>query len=412
MKGKMTPTIIAIIITAISTAVVFVNLHHNSANITHPNNFSTSQQTTSLTTTIRPGNSSKVLCTQNDSKVSDPSAPHGLYVLYPYANYNNQQYKSAIERYLITNNSLVCGAVFFIRWADVDKGPNAFQQYNFSLIDNQIQPWINAGKIVNLDVWGVDYAAGTNGTTPQYVLNQINTVHCAGAKNQTLPIYWEPGYMDNYEQLIKAIVQHYQNNSAIGYIRFGIGVGGEDLPASNIGSQQCLQAFEQYNYSGGLWINYSRNIINYVASLKSRKQMMVSMNLLPANSKNTTTADAVAAAAVPLGIGLGTQGLQISDISNYNQNIPCSGNWCKNFGEYSGKVPLELQTLEASCVSNNCQTGSLNNLIPFAIGLHAQIFEIYWEDWLSAYDPNYTNYTPTYAATFEYAANVVGYSKV
>ncbi len=226
-----------------------------------------------------------------------------------------------------------------------------------------------------------------------------------------MPIYWEPGYIDNYEQFLKAVVQHYQNNPAIGYIRFGIGVGGEDLPASNIGSQQCLQAFGQYGYSGAVWINYSKNIINYVASLKSEKQMMVSMNLLPAKSENTTTADAVAATAAPLGIGLGSQGLQASDISNYNQSIPCSGDWCKNFGEYSGAVPLELQTLGVSCVSNNCQTGSLNNLIPFAIDHHAQIFEIYWADWLSAYDPSYVNYTTTYAGTFEYAANIVGYSK-
>ncbi len=122
------------------------------------------------TSTILPANNTRILCAQNDPKVSDPTAPHGLYVLYPYADYNNQQYKSAIAKYLMTNNSFVCGAVFYVKWADVDKGPGANPQYNFSLIDGQIQPWINAGKIVNLDVWGVGYTAGTSGTTPQYVV--------------------------------------------------------------------------------------------------------------------------------------------------------------------------------------------------------------------------------------------------
>ena len=71
-------------------------------------------------------------------------------------------------------------------------------------------------------------------------------------------------------------------------------------------------------------------------------------------------------------------------------------------------VPLELQTAECSnptgysVGTNNCYsgggagvTGSLMTLLPFATGLHASAIELYYEDALLAFDPNYCNTSGT-----------------
>lgn len=46
----------------------------------------------------------------------------------------------------------------------------------------------------------------------------------------------------------------------------------------------------------------------------------------------------------------------------------------------------------------------LVDLIPFAVNNHATVFEIYYQDWLTAYDPDYPGYFPAYQAVLQTAA--------
>jgi hypothetical protein len=115
---------------------------------------------------------------------------------------------------------------------------------------------------------------------------------------------------------------------------------------------------------------------------------------------------------VAAGIGLANQGLQHSDIADFNANQPClGGDWCASFEKLHGQVPLELQTISTSdptgTVAGN-RAGSLSTLVPFAIERHARILELYVQDWLCTFDTTWSNYgdctTAGYAATFASAA--------
>jgi hypothetical protein len=108
-----------------------------------------------------------------------------------------------------------------------------------------------------------------------------------------------------------------------------------------------------------------------------------------------------AARAVQDGIGIGSQGLQSSDLTNYPN---CTVDWCNLFNQYTGQVPLELQTLSQSDPSGAGATGSLVTLLPFAVQHHATIMELYWEDWLTGFDPNFTGYDTAYASAIQAAA--------
>jgi hypothetical protein len=57
---------------------------------------------------------------------------------------------------------VVCGAKFYLVWNWIDKGPAASPRYDFSGVEQQMEPWIKAGKEVNLIAWAVGYGGRYN----------------------------------------------------------------------------------------------------------------------------------------------------------------------------------------------------------------------------------------------------------
>ena len=319
------------------------------------------------------------------------------------------------------SNSVVNGTTVAIEWGGSDQGPSAGAgQYDWTYPDSEAQPWIQIGKKVNFVVWAnADDAAttcptygqyGTNGTgncaIPAYVwtaLGSSNYVTCdTQYGTQQLPNYLASAFQTNYQNFMAAMIAHYANNPNIGYIRFGLGHGGESLPVANWNdtTSACGQAYvNTWGLTIQSWETYLSSMLNYEGTLNSPVQLMVGVT--PMGNPNTQVPDYAAPIAVQNSMGFGSQGLELSDVNN------CSGataDWCQLFGQYTGQVPLELQTYAQSCTDNNCTTGSLVNLIPFAVANHATIFEVYYQDWLTAYDPNYPGYFPAYQPVLAAAA--------
>jgi hypothetical protein len=128
----------------------------------------------------------------------------------------------------LLRNPVVCGANMYLIWNEIDRGPGANPRYDFSKVEAQMQPWIKAGKEVNLISWATAYG-GQRRLTPDYVFKQVQSVNCPNGGE--VPVFWEEGFMDNYQQFMAAIVQNFGNTLAVGYIRFGLGLGGEAYPA-------------------------------------------------------------------------------------------------------------------------------------------------------------------------------------
>jgi hypothetical protein len=234
---------------------------------------------------------------------------------------------------------------------------------------------------------------------------------------------------------MKALLEHYGSEAGIGYIRIGLGRGGEiNLPSGwddpSDTSVPCGADYTtKWGYTVGAtssdtWNAYLSSMLAYEASLDSPKQLMVSIT--PVTTTGVTgvvVPDFLAPIAVANHIGFGNQGLQYSDIKNYPN---CAGDWCKLFATDTGKVPLELQTFGESCPEGydmcpgdsttdklSTATGSLVPLLPFAVIHDATILEIYYQDWLIAYDAdttgpyasNHATYGAAYQAALEQAAS-------
>lgn len=356
--------------------------------------------------------------TANISITSKPAPMVALEVLFPPTNPYTKDFKK-VQTYLMTN-PIVSGGNLAVEWGMIDQGPTSIPQYDWTALDSAIAPWVAAGKKVNLIVWANSDSTvatcrdGSENTTgncgiPSYVwraLGPSNYTTCdTQYGTQRIPNYLDiPNFQTPYKQFIVAVTQKYGSNSSIGYIRFGLGHGGETFPVTgwNNNATACGQAFASWGATIATWENYLEGMLNYEASLHSSKQLMVGVT--PMGIPNTQVPNFVAPIAVPLLLGFGSQGLQQTDIATYPA---CTGDWCNLFAQYRGQVPLELQTVGQSDPTGAGSTGSLVTLVPFAISHHASILEIYYQDWLVAFAPGYpgnSEYGAAYAQVLTQAA--------
>ncbi len=225
-----------------------------------------------------------------------------MFVLSP-ATKPTQPYYSGVK--VLLTNPDVCGADFFVSWATIDGGPSATPRYNWSTVDSEIQPWIQAGKEVNLIFWTVSYGAGPS-ATPTYVLSQVDTIQCGDSA--VTPVFWEQPFVTNYQAFMSAALQKYGGDPSIGYVRFGLGTGGETFITAGFSSPTCQSQLQKYGYSLQVWENYLFQMLDYEKSLGSHTQLMVSLNVLNTSKPDYSLPDAVAARALQDGIGLGNQG--------------------------------------------------------------------------------------------------------
>ena len=331
-----------------------------------------------------------------DRRVADPPAIHGIYVAL-----NNplpstsplRRNPALVERYLVHDDTL-CGANLLVAWSAVDRGPGQHPRYDWSSVDKAAAPWIKVSKDVNLIVWGVAYDSTLSPTpvTPAYVLRGVPTVTCPGTNDPVTPVYWNAGYAQNYQTFMRAVVSRYGRDPSVGYIRFGLGVGGEDYPANHM-TGSCLSAWQAQGLSPRRWIDYSTAMIAFERTLTSRiprfsrTSLMVGINPLP-GYPHSSVPDIVARAAVQNGLGFGMQGLTVKQGANYRQGKPCYADWCALFRRYVGRVPLEVQTYTRSNPNGGGPSGSLPALLHLALQARAQILELWPEEWLVTNDPN------------------------
>lgn len=330
------------------------------------------------------------------STVAVPSAPHGLFVLiFPEGTLNRRSIP------ILLHNPVICGADFYIVWSQSDHGPGANPRYDFGYIEEEMAPWVAAGKVVNLIVWATSDAHDLP-ATPDYVMSKVPTVSCP--KFDRIPVFWDKNFMEPYKQFMSAVAEKYGSDPRIGYIRFGLASGGETFPACE------WSLMDEKGLTQAVWKDYLFNMLDYEHSLHVTRQLMVGLNSF-GNPPDDALPRAVAAKAAQLGIGIGSQGLSKSHVDDYRAGRPCDVDWCRLFDQYAGKIPLELQPAEP-LQPDHSGTGSVTDIIPFALQRKTQIFEFNIRDFLIAYQPGgfpgAESHAAEWAQAYEAAAKVLG----
>ena len=320
---------------------------------------------------------------------------------------------AAWQTYVLGNSypsTLIGGINPILDWATIDTNGGNLTTINTNLgtFDTTIAGYFSNSlptKKINLIVQGVTGGAAIGGgapniSTPSYVLTALGSqiyYDCGYGQHTSppappggFPAVWKQAYFQPYQAFIQAVLNHYSSSSNsilanyIGYIRFGLSAGGEVYPFCDPGEA-----------ADNDWLTYVSTIDGWLHGLGSPIQLMTSINQDDAES-GFTLPNTEAGDAWTDSMGFGSQGLQQKDYESGS----CTSNWCANFATYYNdppSVPVELQTVLLSDPIPNdpivkktpSQTGSLSQLIPFAIANHAEIFEIYPFDLLYAFDSSY-----------------------
>jgi hypothetical protein len=252
---------------------------------------------------------------------------------------------------------------------------------------------------------GADVAAVTTGAVG-------NPLYGASCGTPGLPVAWRASFIAAWQDVVAHAVAHFAGDPHVGYMRFGLGLGGENIPNLETKIAACQTEMSAYGFTTNTpwpapsdarwpdaiapWTSYVKAMLAFESSVANGRQIGTTTSPIETTGTDVAAPDAIAAAAVAGGITIGNQGLAKQDLPPHSS---CGGDWCKLFAKYRGASSLELQTILYSDPTNASATnttGSLVDLLPLATSAGAQVVELYPDDWLCTFDPTW-NGLNTYA---------------
>jgi Beta-galactosidase len=142
-------------------------------------------------------------------------------------------------------------------------------QYDWSIIDQNMQPWTSHGKKVILRIstsgwarWNPPYSGEG---TPGWVYD-MGVPSVTENDGSILPQYWNPIFLQNLDDFVHAFALKYDGNPNIAYIEIGIGVGGEAKVDSHDANPNQLQLWQQIGYTDPIWWGAVQQIITAYTS--------------------------------------------------------------------------------------------------------------------------------------------------
>lgn len=352
-------------------------------------------------------------CSNAAPGVPAPNAPHGIYVWNPY---REGRVEPEIERYVLGPGPKaldpdICGASIVVLWSNVEPSKG---HYDYSAIDEWVKPYVRVGLRVNLLFADASELCCKNTATPSWVFTQDNVPQVQCPNQPPYPNWLDSTFQSDYEAFMHAMVQHFSAGGGapysanIGYIRFGIGAGAESYPghieSAGARSTPCLDAWARATpkFSYDAWLQYTLAIVRHLAREQTDKQVMISLNYVSTYGANRrdayTYANAVAAVAAPNHVAMGVQnlGIKAGNVSVAAANVaPRACNpkkqfvniyWCQAYTRHQGVVPLEFQPI-VSPIDPGPHDLTIAHLFQYGLANHAQIFEIYPQDWVFKDDP-------------------------
>jgi hypothetical protein len=312
----------------------------------------------------------------------------------------------------------ISGVTFICGWSQIETSEGA---YDFSNCDSKITNWEGTSFKIGIIFSPISFQSNTY--TPAYVYSQayaqslgarqldycvcnnnsvgnypgsgktaMNT--CAHVGDTTAyPAVWEPPFQVPYRKFIAAAMAHYNGvswKSQIAYIRFGRGTGGETTDRCE--NQLLTLVGGSINTLEADWVGNAEG--NDTLEAQQAHTFPLQNSVGCSNEGGCSWADAEAANAVSLGIGIGSEGVSNEDITKFKEGKPTDADWVNLFDLYHGQVQvLQTQTFSQSSPSGKGPTGSLVPLMPFETEHYANTLELYVQDLSCAYIPGYHDNT-------------------
>jgi hypothetical protein len=257
-----------------------------------------------------------------------------------------------------------------------------------------------------------DYTPGTcmSGCTKTSVIGNVISAQASW------PIPSELPYKVAFRAFVAAAVAHFGTATSstvvapaqVAYMRVGYARGGEALA-------ECPEqwpSFTSDSASKSDWLSFYADMSSFLMGAASNSGLHLQAPINTGGEGITDTSYATAEADLSVNyvggdgkvFGFGSQGMQKSDITA----MTCASDWCSRFGEYwaggsnykytgfelqqidcSGPTAAGVTGLACGENANISLTRDLRPLVDFAVSEHMTILELYAQDALLAYDPNF-----------------------
>jgi len=164
------------------------------------------------------------------------------------------------------NDPNIAGTYLGYYWSQLEPQQG---QYNWSLIDNDMQPWVANGKNVILRVstsgqykW---QPPNSGNGTPQWVYSQgVSSV--TETDHSVIPQYWNPTFLSGLNTFVQAFASRYDGNAHVTAIEIGVGMGGETKPDTLSNGQARMQQWLSIGYTNAVWWNTIQQIASMYTS--------------------------------------------------------------------------------------------------------------------------------------------------
>jgi hypothetical protein len=256
-------------------------------------------------------------------------------------------------------DSDLAGVVLVYYWSQIEPQKGVF---DWSVVDDDMAPWVAAGKKVILRISTSGYASWdppySGSATPQWVYG--DGADSITDNGETIPVYWDPAYLADYKGFVQALAQRFDGDPSVAFIEPGIGMGGETLPETNV-SAAGIGTWQSAGYTDTSWLSTVETIASFfAASFRSTPVFpLVDMTFFDGNSTDYDTVMAWLR-AIP-NWGLQYDGLGSSSMLN---------------SEWFGR-PIALEQRNATSTSHDCLCADISNALD---NLHAAYLLIYQSD--------------------------------
>jgi hypothetical protein len=165
-----------------------------------------------------------------------------------------------------SDNPNIAGTYLGYYWSQLEPQQG---QYNWSLIDNDMKPWVANGKSVILRVstsgqykW---QPPNSGNGTPQWVYDQgVSSV--TETDHSVIPQYWNPTFQQDLKSFVQAFASRYDGNAHISTVEIGVGMGGETKPDTLNNGKSRMTQWQAIGYTNAVWWNTIQQIITTYTS--------------------------------------------------------------------------------------------------------------------------------------------------
>ena len=148
--------------------------------------------------------------------------------------------------------------------------------YQWHFVDGFIELMAAKGKAAGIGIVTYNGRWGEGSLVPNWVYSAgAGKVTCAGG--WVIPRYWDPVYLQKYENFIRAFAQRYNNDSRVEFVQVGVGVYMETQPCDEVDDECVLDAMRADGKSEWDWPTMVNNIVDiYKRHLTNKRLLLLS----------------------------------------------------------------------------------------------------------------------------------------